>query len=561
MARTGVRRLLAVVITALALLACVAPSARAADRVAGYAVKATVGADGTLAVKATLTFDGAAPASLQQVFRTVTRTADDLEYRFTLSDVTVTSAGKDLGATVTGGPGSTTVGIPSNGVTTPVELSYTVRGAAIAGPDNTTTISWPMLQGLSLPVATFDAEVQAPGLFTFVDCAAGDPSGLGACTFYGGGTHDHPYPVFHHESVGAGQMVVAILRFPTSTVAVNQDVREVWSLDRAFSAAPLPLGVAAALLLLGGLALWLAHRRIGRDAVVGAEPTLVAAFHPIGPGQNEFRVVDQIRPGEVGTLADERVDPVDVTATLLDLAVRGHLLITELPKESAHSPSDWTFARRESGDKLLSYEHTLLDAVAPIQGEPVRVSNLAGSVGVVIGQVQSELYDEVVERGWFAGRPDATRNRWARIGWIGLGVAVAATILLAAFTTFGLTGLVLIALALGVVLVSAEMPARTAVGTGVLHGLDVLRGSLLTQPVDTLPAGKGYAQLSSILPYAIVLGGKERWLQAVAAADDDDLADATDLDWYHGPDGWHLADLPASLANFVTTVQGTLFSR
>ena len=43
--------------------------------------------------------------------------------------------------------------------------------------------------------------------------------------------------------------------------------------------------------------------------------------------------------------------------------------------------------------------------------------------------------------------------------------------------------------------------------------------------------------------------------------DDDDLPDSTDLDWYHGPENWHLADLPASLANFVTTVQGTLFSR
>ena len=63
---------------------------------------------------------------------------------------------------------------------------------------------------------------------------------------------------------------------------------------------------------------------------------------------------------------------MDVTATLLDLAVRGHLRITELPRESAHAATDWTFVRRESTDKLLDYEHTLLDAVAPIQGEPVQ---------------------------------------------------------------------------------------------------------------------------------------------------------------------------------------------
>jgi hypothetical protein len=548
-------------VTALALLAGVAPSARAAEEVSTYQALATIAADGSITVKATLTFNGAAPASVQQVFDTATRTADDQEYRYTISDVTASAGGRDLGARVTSGAGTTTVDIPANGASEPVELSYTVRGAAIATANDTTTVSWPLLQGLNLPVATFDAEVKVPGLFTLVDCAAGDAAAPGACTYYSGGTHENPSPVFHHEAAAPGQVVVAIVRFPSSAVAVNQDLRQVWSLDRAFSAAPLPLGIALGLLLLGALALWAAHRRIGRDAAVGADPTLVAAFHPVGPGQSEFRVQDHIRPGEIGTLADERVDPVDVTATLLDLAVRGHLRIAELPRESAHAQSDWTFARREGRDKLLDYERTLLDAVAPLQGEPVRVSNLAGSVGTVIGQVQSELYDEVVNRGWFAGRPDATRNRWARIGWIALAIAVVVTILLAAFTSFGLAGLVLVALALGLVLVAAEMPARTPAGTGTLRGLEVLRGSLLTQPVDTLPTGRGYAQLSSILPYAIVLGGKDRWLQAVADSDDDEVADSTDLDWYHGPEGWHLADLPASLANFVTTVQGTLFSR
>jgi hypothetical protein len=342
---------------------------------------------------------------------------------------------------------------------------------------------------------------------------------------------------------------------------VNQDLREVWTLDRAFSAEPLPLGIAAGLLVLGALALWAARRRIGGDAGAGLEAISVAEFHPIGPGQSEFRVLDGVRPGAVGTLVDERVDPIDVTATLLDLSVRGHLLITEMAPASPHAPTDWTFARLTSADPLLAYEHTLLDAVAPVQGDPVKVSNLAGSVGSVIGKIQSELYDEVVARGWFARRPDATRNRWSLIGWVSLGAAVVITVLLAAFTRFGLTGLALVAIALGVLFVAQEMPARTASGTAVLGGLDALRGSLLTQPVDTLPAGKGLAQLSSILPYAIVIGGKDRWLQAIAATDDDAEDDSTDLDWYHGPAGWQLKDLGASLANFVTTVQGTLFSR
>jgi hypothetical protein len=58
-----------------------------------------------------------------------------------------------------------------------------------------------------------------------------------------------------------------------------------------------------------------------------------------------------------------------------------------------------------------------------------------------------------------------------------------------------------------------------------------------------------------------VLGGSERWLDAIVASDADELPDSEDLPWYHGPDNWHLRDLPDSLRNFTTTVSGSLFSR
>ena len=74
-------------------------------------------------------------------------------------------------------------------------------------------------------------------------------------------------------------------------------------------------------------------------------------------------------------------------------------------------------------------------------------------------------------------------------------------------------------------------------------------------PVDVLP------EVSQLLPYAIVLGGTDRWLDAIAANDRDAEPDSADLSWYHGPADWHLQDLPDSLRNFITTVSGSLFSR
>jgi hypothetical protein len=76
-----------------------------------------------------------------------------------------------------------------------------------------------------------------------------------------------------------------------------------------------------------------------------------------------------------------------------------------------------------------------------------------------------------------------------------------------------------------------------------------------------MPPGRELSEISELLPYAVVLGGHQRWLDAIVAADDDTDEDRYDLGWYHGPDGWHLRDLPGSLKNFITTVSGELFSR
>jgi hypothetical protein len=116
-------------------------------------------------------------------------------------------------------------------------------------------------------------------------------------------------------------------------------------------------------------------------------------------------------------------------------------------------------------------------------------------------------------------------------------------------------------LALGLVFVAQEMPSRTPKGVALLTGLGALRSDLLSHPTDQIATGRELEEISQLLPYTIVLGGTDRWLDALVASDRDEEADAEDLSWYHGPAGWHLRDLPDSLRNFITTLSGSLFSR
>jgi hypothetical protein len=534
-------------------------SAHAEGNASTFVAEGNLAKDGTLKVKETITFTGTAPASVSQKFETRQDVVGDKQYVTELSQISASAKGAAATPKVETDGRFTMVTVTTGG-SGDVVINYTVTGAVVT-IDGGTALRWALLQGLSAPVAEFNATVQIPAQFSYVRCTSGNPNSTTPCTFAAGGMEGSQIPTFRDGPRGEGQSVAVDIGFPPGAVASNERIDHRWTVGRAFSASPLPLALALGLLVLGGIALLLMHRRSGADARAGGEVTKVGEFAPVGPGQAEFRVVDDIRPGEVGTVADERVDPIDVTATLVDLAVRGHLLITELPREGDFARSDWDLTRTSAPvDGLRPFEQLLLDGVAPV-GSNVRVSELSSRVTESIGGVQDALYDEMVRNGWYERRPDAIRNRWTQYGLVALIIAVVLTGVLAAFTTFGLVGLALVVLALGLIFVGQEMPARTPKGAALLGGLTALRSDLMSHPTDQMPPGRELQEISEVLPYTIVLGGTDRWLNALVDADTDDDPDSTDLSWYHGPANWHLRDLPDSMKNFVTTVSGSLFSR
>ena len=551
---------------AFCLLSCgllagpLALTAHAEGNAATFIAEGNLAKDGTLKVKQTITLTGAVPPELTQRFETRENLVGDRQYVQQLSDITAMVKDTQVQPTIKSDDRFTTVTVPTNGATE-IVMSYSVTGAVITIGSNGTALRWGMLQGLSASVTEFSATVQIPTQFSYIKCTAGSPNSTVPCNFAAASTADAQVPTFRDGPRGEGEVVTIDIGFPPGAVASNEVIDYQWTLGRAFSVKPLPLALALGLLVLGGLALYGIHRRTGLDMNPDGQLSKVGEFVPTGEGQAEFRVVDNVRPGHVGTVADERVDPIDVTATLVDLAVRGHVVISELSRESDFARADWEIKRLEgSSDGLRPFEQQLLDGIAPV-GATVRVSELATRVQESIGGVQNALYDEMVSNGWYERRPDDTRNRWTQLALAALIISVVLTGVLAAFTTFGLVGLALIIVALGMVFVAQEMPARTAKGAALLGGLGALRSDLLSHPTNQMPPGAELREISEVLPYAIVLGGADRWLDAIVASDVDEDPDSNDLSWYHGPENWQLRDLPDSMRNFVTTLSGSLFTR
>lgn len=131
-----------------------------------------------------------------------------------------------------------------------------------------------------------------------------------------------------------------------------------WSLGRALtgSGAALPLTGLTLLLAVGGVGL-LAWRQ-GRDRVtvgpvsvdgrVRGTPSASRRRGLLEPRTVAvgFRPPDDLRPAHLGLLVDESVDPVDVSATVVDLAVRGHLTIEEVENSVLwFSRTDWQLVR------------------------------------------------------------------------------------------------------------------------------------------------------------------------------------------------------------------------
>ena len=538
-------------------LVSASPAHAAGEKAATFVVDGSLRADGTLTVAETITFDGTAPATLTQRLANYRDEANNVRYTYTIRDIKATSSGKDLGASVTSDNGYTVISVPTASVSQ-LTISYAVTGATSRADDGLVDFSWRVLQGLSVPVVAVSGSVSSQAIARDYTCVSGPPTSTETCGMFSGGTHGSKGLEFTDGPRGQGEVVTVGMRFDSGVVTVTEDKTVLWTLDRAFTPGLAQLLSALVVLVIGAIVLWLLHRRAGRDAA-SARPQTVAQFVPVGAGESDFQVVDGVRPGHVGTIADEHVDPLDIIGTILDLSVRGHLLITQLP--AAGGITDWTLTRRTGGDEVVPFETRLLDAIAPAGGE-TKVSELAASVVPAVSAVQSDMYDEVVSRGWFSRRPDKVRAFWSRIGWVALGIAVVVLVLLLAFTTYGLLGLALLAPALGLLFVGQEMPARTSTGTALLGGLRTLAMDLDTKPTDQLPKGKEYETISRILPYAVVLGGWERWLEVLVENDDDvGVADPTDLSWYHAPDDWHLQQLPASLDAFVNAARGRLFAR
>jgi uncharacterized membrane protein YgcG len=568
-------------VVAWCVLSAVPASADGAERITSYDVVLAVGASGTMSVTETIAYDFGTNQK-HGIFRAIPTKVpfDNDNFRlYRVSDVRVTSpdgAPADVSRSEAAGVTTLRIGDPDKTVTGrhTYVLHYTVDGA-LNGFPNRVELYWNAIGAdWSVPIDAATVHVVAPTALLGQVCFAGVAGGVQPCssaTVTGtknavdftqpGGLS--PYNAF----------TVAVTLPPDAVATASPILEQRWTLRRALTPTPLTGVLAAAILLLGvGTVLYLVGT-LGRDRrfaelipglvpaagrtareeavpLVSREPVAVAFAPPEG-----------LRPGQIGTLLDEQASVVDVTATIVDLAVRGYLRIDELERGHWFSSRDWQLVKLRDDADLLLYEIELFTGLFEY-GDTVALSSLKKNFAPRLARVQRKLYEDVTAAGWFRGRPDQVRSRWRRAGF---ALTVVAAFL--AFKLFKLLHWAPVAIALllvGLALLSAarRMPARTARGTAVLTQARGFREYIRVAEANQLRFEEGADIFSRYLPYAIVFGEAERWVRVfgplAAGATVAGVGASAGPLWYSGPNGWDSSHFSDSLTGFTSSFSSTV---
>lgn len=345
---------------------------------------------------------------------------------------------------------------------------------------------------------------------------------------------------FETGHLGPGEGITIDVVLPADVVVRPSALARLgWWVSDNFPYALIPITLGACLLL------W--HRR-GRD--LPGRGTIVV----------EYEAPDGLSPAEVGTLIDERVDLRDLSATLIDLAVRGYLRIQEIKNEGFlfGGSTDYEFTKLREGKTLKPFEKKLFNKLFGSSSQ-VLLSDLKEKFYTAIPEARKEVYGSLVNARYFDGNPNTVRSTFAVLGLIAV---VAATVVCAVIQLILVGRIFPLPLILGLIgsvvivfVVSNFMPRKTREGRIAWERIRGLEEYIRRAEVEDLKAADRQGVFEKLLPYAIALNLADRWAKAFEGLY------TQPPEWYRtnrtGPDfsTWYLVD---SINNSVRSMNTVL---
>jgi len=220
---------------------------------------------------------------------------------------------------------------------------------------------------------------------------------------------------------------------------------------------------------------------------------------------------------------DNSPDVRDITATLVDLAVRGFLRIAEMRGPESLGQPYYTLRLVkpvEEWQQLKAHEEALLEGVFPDPAEPgktITLADLQSRFYSDLPGIRQALIKELIEQECYSRDPSKAGNTlkvWALL--VGFIEFFAFNVDVATSETTAIEALLSFALSIALLLVFAKlMPARTKVGAKVRQEILGFEEFLNRAEKDYLLRVVSHPELfDRFLPYAMALGVDRNWARA-----------------------------------------------
>ncbi len=237
---------------------------------------------------------------------------------------------------------------------------------------------------------------------------------------------------------------------------------------------------------------------------------------------------DKLEPLLMGALWKERITPVMITATIIDLAVKGFILIKEEEKKilKFFSGKDYILVRKgKNEDSLNDYERDILETVFSGK-EEIKLSEInRRNINSLGNKLIKEAFSKLILEGYFPDNPVDVKKPWVLIGSILIAVAFVLYGQVPQYSyhliVAGITGLIF--LGFGMI-----MPRRTRKGGRAY--LEILGFKEFIEKAEKYKARFEEREniFEEYLPYAILFGCTKKWMN-------------TFKDIYKNPPGWYVS--------------------
>jgi len=254
-----------------------------------------------------------------------------------------------------------------------------------------------------------------------------------------------------------------------------------------------------------------------------------------------YSAPDNLTPTEIGTLVDEKADLKDISASIIDFAVKGAIKIKEIENKGIFGffkgKNDYELILLKRDIFMPSPEKEIFEIIFPgdivelknpsnlggnvidlisegktkIFNDRVKLSELQDRFPQKINDLKTQIYSGLVTKGYFPKSPQRVRNVYLIIGIIlaFLGfifLANSMSILVAGSTA--VTGLL-------VAIFGFFMPKKTIKGVDVYEKILGLKEYMTVAEKDRIEFHSSPAKrpetFEKLLPYAMVLGVEKEW--------------------------------------------------